>query len=65
MLIMSSIGTRTAGTIIIGVCWVAFIVLFLAFAGGFDFWQKLAIAIASGAILCGIVAAMWIKWLIK
>jgi len=63
---MSSLGTRIAATVIIGVAWLAFIVLYLAFfAAGFDFWQKLAIFIASGAIACGAVALMWIKWAIK
>jgi hypothetical protein len=41
-------------------------VLYLAFlAGGFDFWQKVAIFIASGAIVTTIVAAIWIKWALK
>lgn len=63
---MNSLSTRVAGTVILGVCWLAFIVLYLAFfAGDFDFWQKLAIFIASGAIVSGIVAAMWIKWGLK
>lgn len=63
---MNSLGSRVAATVIIGVGWLAFIVLYLAFfAGGFDFWQKLAILIASGTIACGIVALMWIKWMLK
>jgi hypothetical protein len=58
---MNQLRSRLAGTIIIGVCWLAFIVIYLAFfAGSFDFWQKLAIFIASGAIAGGIVAAMWV-----
>lgn len=63
---MNSLGPRAAATVIIGVGWLAFIVLYLAFfAGSFDFWQKLAVLIASGAIACGIVALMWIKWMLK
>ncbi|MCL6578330.1 MAG: hypothetical protein K6T73_02970 [Candidatus Bathyarchaeota archaeon] len=63
---MNSLGSKVAATVIIGVGWLAFIVLYLAFfAGNFDFWQKLAILIASGAIACGIVALMWIKWALK
>jgi len=51
---MNSLGSKVAATVIIGVGWLAFIVLYLAFfAGNFDFWQKLAILIASGAIACG------------
>ena len=63
---MNSLGTRVAGTVLVGAFWLAFIVLYLAFfAGGFDFWQKLAIFIASGAIVTGIVAVIWIKWALK
>jgi len=58
--------SRIAGTIIIGVCWLAFIVLYLAFfAGNFNFWQKIAIFIASGAIVAGIISVMWVKWALK
>jgi hypothetical protein len=63
---MNSLGTRVAATVIIGVGWLAFIVLYLAFfAGTFDFWQKLAIFIASGAIAAGLIALMWLRWAIK
>ncbi|MBX5328716.1 MAG: hypothetical protein QHH18_05680 [Candidatus Bathyarchaeota archaeon] len=63
---MNSLGSKVAATVIIGVGWLAFIVLYLAFfAGGLDFWQKLAILISSGAIACGAVALMWIKWIFK
>jgi len=63
---MNSLGMRVTGTIIIGVGWLAFIVLYLAFfATDFSFWQKLAVFIASGAITAGIVALMWIRWAIK
>jgi hypothetical protein len=63
---MNSLGSRAAGTIIVGVCWLAFVVLYLAFfAGAFDFWQKLAIFIASGAIVAGVITAIWVKWALK
>ena len=56
---MNSLGSRVAGTVIIGAFWLAFIVLYLAFfAGDFDFWQRLAIFVASGSIVCGIIVAM-------
>ena len=46
-----------------GVCWLAFILLFLAFyAGNFNFWQDLAVFIVTVIVACGIVAAMWIRW---
>ena len=63
---MSSMGTRVVGTIIVGVFWFAFIVLYLAFfAESFNLWQKAAIFLASGAIATGIVAALWVKWAMK
>ena len=63
---MNSLGSRIAGTILALTCWLAFTVLFLAFyAGTFDFWQKLAVFIASGAIVLGVVAVLWVRWAIK
>jgi len=63
---MNSIGTRAIETVAVLFGWLAFIVLYLAFfAGSFDFWQKLAIFIASGAIVIAAVAAMWIRWALK
>jgi hypothetical protein len=63
---MTSLGMRVAGTVLVGAFWLAFIVLYLAFfAGGLDFWQKLAVFIASRAIVTGIVAVIWIKWALK
>jgi hypothetical protein len=60
---MKSLGSRIAGTVIVGVGWLAFILLFLAFyAGSFNFWQDLAVFIVSVIVACGIVAAMWIRW---
>jgi phosphate starvation-inducible membrane PsiE len=63
---MNSLSTRVAGTVVAFFGWLAFIVLYLAFfAGGFDFWQKLAVFIASGAIVTAIVAVIWIKWTMR
>jgi hypothetical protein len=46
---MRSFGSRVAGTIIVGVGWLAFILLWLAFyAGDFDFWQNLAVFFGLG-----------------
>ncbi len=60
---MNSLGTKIAGTVIVGVCWLVFIVLFLAFfAGNFDLFQNLGIFIVSLIVAIGIVAVMWIKW---
>jgi len=49
---MTSLSSRIIGTVIAGVGWFAFIVLYLAFlAGNLDFWQKIAVFLASGAIV--------------
>jgi hypothetical protein len=63
---MNGLGAKAAGTVVILFGWLAIVVLYLAFfAGGFDFWQKLAVFIASGAIVIAIVAVMWIRWAVK
>jgi hypothetical protein len=63
---MSSLSSRIAGTIMAAACWLAFIVLYLAFfAGEFDFWQRFAVFIASGAIVLGVIAVLWVRWIIK
>ena len=60
---MNSMRNRTAGTVIAFFGWLAFIVLYLAFfAGNMDFWQKLSVFIASGAIVTAIIAVLWIRW---
>jgi hypothetical protein len=60
---MTSFGNRVAGTIIVGVCWLAFLLFFLAFfAGNFDLLQDIAIFFVSIIVAIGIVAVMWIKW---
>lgn len=66
LVVMNSLGLRSAGTVILGTFWFAFIVLFLAFfAGNMDFWQKLAVFIASASIAGGLTAVMWIRWALK
>jgi hypothetical protein len=63
---MSSFATKVAGTILVGVFWFAFIVLYLAFfAAGLNLWQKSAVFLASGAIASGLIAVFWIKWALK
>ena len=60
---MKPMGSRVVGTILVGVFWFAFIVLYLAFfAQNFDLWQKVAIFLASGAIAIGLVSVFWVKW---
>jgi hypothetical protein len=60
---MNSMRNRVAGTVIAFFGWLAFIVLYVAFfAGNMDFWQKLSVFIASGAIVTAIIAVLWIRW---
>jgi hypothetical protein len=62
---MVSLGTRVAGTVAVVFGWLAFVVLYLAFfADGFDFWQKTAVFIASGAIVLGAITLMWIRYVL-
>jgi hypothetical protein len=62
---MSSFVSKVLWTIIVSVCWFVVTVLYLAFfAGSFDFWQKLAIFLASGAVVLGGIAVFWIKWVV-
>ncbi len=66
MFFMKSLATRLAATILAVAFWFAFIVLYLTFfVGTFDIWEKLAIFTASVAIVVGIVAAMWSKWMLE
>lgn len=63
---MNSQSNRIIGTIVALFGWFAFIVLYLAFyAGGFDLGQKIAVFLASGAIVIAIVAIVWIKWSVR
>jgi len=63
---MNSFGTKVAGTIMAAACWLSFTVIYLAFfAGDFDFWQRLAVFIASGAIVLAIIAVLWVRWALK
>ena len=63
---MVSFATKVIGTVVVLFGWLAFIVLYLAFfAGGFDFWQKVAVFIASGAVVLGVIASAWIGWMLR
>lgn len=57
---------RVSATVLALFVWFAFIVLYLAFyAGNLTFWQSLAVFVASGAIVFGIIAVAWITWTLK
>jgi hypothetical protein len=60
---MTSFGNRVAGTFLVGICWFAFFILFLAFfAVNFDLLQNIAVFLVSIIVAVGTVAVMWIKW---
>jgi hypothetical protein len=62
----SGFGTRIVGTVIIGVGWLVFFILYLAFdAGNFTIWQNLAVFLASMLIAGGLMAIMWIAWALR
>jgi hypothetical protein len=53
---------RVERTIKIGVCWLVFTVLYLAFnPAQLGFWQNVAAFIASGIIATCSIALMWTK----
>ena len=60
---LGGVGARIGATIIIGVLWLAFQILWLAFwAGEFNIWQNIAVFLASILIAGAIVAVLWITW---
>jgi hypothetical protein len=62
---MRSLGSRIAGTILVGVGWLVFMLVWLAFyAGNYGFWQNIAILLASVVVAIGITAVTWIEWII-
>jgi hypothetical protein len=48
-------------TIIVGVCWILFILLNLVFnPGNFGFWQTIGTILMSSVVAGGIVAMTWV-----
>jgi len=63
---MNNMAAKIAGSVVAFLGWLAFIVIYLAFfTESFTFWQKLAVFIASGAILLAILIILWVKWAIN
>lgn len=59
----NNLQSKVIATVIALFGWLAFIVLFLAFfPANLDFWQNLAVFIASGSIMICIIAVLWIRW---
>jgi len=58
--------SRVAVSIVVGIGWLIFLILFLAFyAGGFNIWQNLAIMFVSLLVVGAILGPMWAYWGIK
>jgi len=63
---MTSFKSSITATIVGTVVWFAFIVLYLTFyALTLDFWQKLAVFLASAAIVGGAIGVFWVRWALK
>ncbi len=58
--------SRIAVSIVVGIGWLIFLILFLAFyAEGFSVYWNLAIVFASLLVMCAILGPMWAYWGIK
>jgi hypothetical protein len=54
---------RVIATIILGVAWLAFILLFAAFwSTGYNLFQDIVILLVSFLVLAGVLGAMWASW---
>jgi hypothetical protein len=54
---------RVAASIVTGMGWLAFIIIWLFFyAGSFSIYQNLAIVIVSLIVVFGTLAAIWVSW---
>ena len=63
---MKTKGWRVSFSIIMSVAWLVFFFLWLFFyAGGYDFWQNVAIFIISILILGGVLGAVWAPWVMR
>jgi membrane protease YdiL (CAAX protease family) len=60
------LASRVAVSIIVGISWLVFLVIFFAFyADRFSVYQNLAIFIASVLVVGAIMIPMWVYWGIK
>lgn len=60
------LASRVAVSIVIGVGWLLFLVIFLFFyAGGYNIYQNLAIILASILVVGAILGVMWVHWGVK
>ncbi len=60
------IASRVAVSIVVGVAWLAFLIIFLAFyADRFSVYQNLAVFLVSVLVVGAILCPMWVYWGIK
>ena len=60
---MSGIWWRVAASILVGVSWISFELLYAAFwAGPYSLFQSIVIVLVSFILLAGIMGAMWASW---
>jgi len=64
--VAKGMGLRISITIITGIGWLVFLILWLAFyAGNHSGYQNLAIALASILIVGAIIGPVWVTWGMK
>lgn len=57
---------RVGATILLGVGWLSFVILWLFFwAGSYDVYQNIAIVAVSIIVVLGLLATMWAPWGIR
>jgi len=60
------LASRVAVSIVVGVAWLVFLIIFLAFyADRFSVYQNLAIFLVSVLVVGAILGPMWVYWGIK
>lgn len=60
---MSGMRWRVAVSILIGVGWISFVLLYAAFwSGPYSLLQSIVIVLVSFILLAGIMGAMWASW---
>jgi hypothetical protein len=60
---MSGMRWRVAASILVGVGWICFVLLYAAFwADRFTLLQSIVVVLVSFIVLAGILGAMWASW---
>ena len=60
---MSGTRWRVAASILVGVSWISFVLLYAAFwSGPYSLFQSIVIVLVSFILLAGIMGAMWASW---